>query len=193
MKVQERFLLLLSSPDDGTFDAYDAPNIGHAFLIVTAYAIVSASASFLSAIIRSDNFGFSFIAFLGTFLLAYLTWAFLAILFHVVANAVGGLGELLNAIAYVGFAAAPMVVASLASILLTIIEAVVQPDDSNLLFAKIGLGISFIGMGWGWPGVLCYFGIKNGERLHEAKAAAMALIAFMAIGIFELSTSNLFQ
>lgn len=193
MTVNDRFLLLLSSPDEATYDVYDSPDVAHAFIIVTAYAFLSAFNSFLSAAIKSESFGFSFIAFLGAFLTTYLTWVFLTLLFHFIADFWGGLGELMNAVAYVGFAAAPMAVASIFSIFLTIIGPEILPDDPDQILGKISLGISLIAMGWGWPGILCYFGLKNGERLHEAKAITLSLVAFFAFALFEVVNSHLFQ
>jgi hypothetical protein len=193
MTVSQRFFMLLTSPDEATYDVYDTPSLGHAFIIVSLHAILSALNSFLSTIIKSEDFGFSFIAFLGTFLTTYLTWVFLTILFHVLADLWGGLGELMNAVAYVGFAAAPLALASVFSLLLTAIGPLILPDDPDQLLAKIGLGISLVGMAWGWPGLLCYFGLKNGERLHEAKAATIALVAFVGFTLFEVLNSSLFQ
>ena len=193
MTVLERFLLLLSSPDDATFDLYDSPHIGQAAGIVTAYAVIASFNSFLSATIKADSFAFSVIAFLGAFLTTYLTWVFLTIFFHLLAEAWGSLGEIMNSASFVGMAAAPLVLTSLGSILLTIFGPAFIEDDTELLLPKIGLGLSLLGMAWGWPGVLCYFGLKNALRLHPAKAATITLIAFIAGAIFEVTTSNAFQ
>jgi hypothetical protein len=193
MNVTDRFLLLLTSPDEATYDQYDSPNLGHAILIVTAYALIASLNTFLSATLKSDSFGFSLLSFLGSFLTIYLTWAFLTIVLHLSAELWGGLGELPNIIAVVGFAAAPLVLTSMVSLLVTLTGAILLPDDPDLILSKISLGISLVGMAWGWPGIICYFGLKNAERLHELKAIAIVLLAFIASGMYEVVNSNAFE
>ena len=193
MTILERFLLLLSSPDDATYDLYDSPNLGHAAGIVTVYAFLASFNSFLSASIKADSFAFSFIAFLGAFLTTYLTWIFLTIVFYFAAELWGSLAEIMNSAAFVGMAAAPLALTSIASILLTIIGPEFIADDTELILPRIALGISLFGMAWGWPGLLCYYGLKNGARLHPAKAATITLVVFLAGAIYEISYSNAFQ
>ncbi|MEX2117739.1 MAG: Yip1 family protein [Bacteroidota bacterium] len=193
MNVTDRFLLLLTSPDEAMYDQYDSPHIGHAILIVTAYALIASLNTFLSATIKSGSVGFSLLSFFGSFLTVYLTWAFLTIVFHLSAELWGGLGELPNVIAVVGFAAAPLVLTSVASILVTLGGAVLLPDDPDLVLSKISLIISLVGMAWGWPGILCYYGLKNGERIHELKAMTIILLAFVASGLYEVANSNAFE
>ncbi len=193
MTLTDRILLLLTSPDDATFDIYEVPHIGHAFFIVSIFAFVSSFNSFLSAGIKSESFGFSLVAFLGTFFITYFTWIFLTLVLHLAADALGGLGELPHALAFVGLAAAPMIVTSFVSILVTIVGSIIFPEDPDKVLPKISLLITLVGMGWGWPGLLCYYGLKNGERLHAAKAAAISLVAYISIAVFELSTSSAFE
>jgi hypothetical protein len=193
MNVTDRFLLLLTSPDDATYDQYDSPNIGQAILIVTAYALVASLNTFLSATIKSGSVGFSMISFLGSFLTVYLTWAFLTFIFHLSAEVWGGLGELPNAIAVVGLAAAPLVLTSLVSLLVTVAGDIFIPDDSDQILPKINLATSLIGMAWGWPGVLCYFGLKNGERIHDLKAMTIVLFVFIASAMYEVVNSSAFE
>lgn len=193
MTALQRFLLLLSSPDDATYDLYDSPHLGHAAAIVTAYAFLASFNSFLSASIKADSFAFSLIAFLGAFLITYLTWVFLTVIFYLAAELWGSLAEIMNSAAFVGMAAAPLVLTSLASILLTTIGPEFLPDDTELILPKIGLGISLLGMAWGWPGILCYFGLKNGARLHPAKAATITVIVFFAAAVYEIAYSNAFE
>lgn len=193
MTLTDRLLLLLSSPDDATFDVYESPHIAHAFLIVTLFAFISSFNSFLSAGIKSESFAFSLFAFLGTFFITYLTWGFLTVLLHLAADLWGGLGELPHAVAFVGFAAAPMIITSFVSILVTIGGNIALGNDPDNILPKISLLLTLIGMAWGWPGLLCYYGLKNGERLHAAKAAVICLVAFLAMMIFELSTTSAFD
>ena len=192
MRVLERFLLLLTSPDDAMFDQYDRPHLGQAAVIVTAYAFVASFNSFLSAVIVADSFGWGLLAFFGAFLTTYLTWVFLTIVFHLAAELWGSLAEIVNSAAFVGMAAAPLVLTSIGSILVTLFGSLFIADDTELLLPKISLGLSLIGMAWGWPGVLCYFGLKNAVRLHPVKASVITLIVFFAGAAYEISYSNAF-
>lgn len=175
------------------FDQYDSPSLTHAFVIVTLYAFLSSLNSFFSAAIKSGSIGFSLVTFLGSFLTTYLTWVFLTIVFHVAAELLGSLGELLNAVAFVGLAAAPLIITSIVSIVITLVGSVVFPDDPDLILPKLSLLNSLVGMAWGWPGILCYFGLKNAERLHEFKAITVVLLAFFAMGTFEVVNSGAFD
>ncbi len=192
MTVLERFFLLLTSPDDATYDLYDAPHLGHALAIVTGYAFLSSFNSFLSAVFIAGSFGFGILAFMGAFLTTYLTWLFLTIIFHVVAELWGSLAEIVNAAAFVGMAAAPLVITSIGSILVTVFGAVFISDDPDLILPKISLFISLFGMAWGWPGMLCYFGLKNAVRLHPLKAMVITLVVFFAGALYEILYSNAF-
>ncbi|MBI4417407.1 MAG: YIP1 family protein [Ignavibacteriales bacterium] len=193
MSVFDRFVLLLSSPDEAMFDQYESPSLAHALIIVSAYALISSLNSFLSATIKSGSLGFSLVTFFGSFLTTYLTWAFLTIVFRLASELLGGLGELPNAVAIVGLAAAPLVLTSAVSIVITLGGAIALPNDPDLVLPKISLLVSVVGMAWGWPGILCYFGLKYAEKLHEAKAAIIVLLAFLAGGLYEVIYSGAFE
>jgi hypothetical protein len=122
-----------------------------------------------------------------------MTWVILSLVFHFVADLVGGLGELHNAISYVGLAAAPNVVVSFLSLLITVVRLIVAPEDPHDVFSAINLGFSLIGMAWGWPGVLCYFGIKNGEQLSSVKAILIVMPVFFLFAALEIYNSKLFD
>ncbi len=192
MTLSERFPLLLSEPDYATSDLYDSPALRDGFLIVSIYAALSSFDSFLSAALASHSFGFGLLGFLGIFFTVYLTWILLAVIFHVAADLFGGLGELPNALAFVGLAAAPQIITSVASIVLTVVGPGILQDDPNSILKKINLGLSLIGMAWGWPGILCYFGLKNAERLHSLKAMAVTLVLFFGFALYAILSSNAF-
>jgi hypothetical protein len=192
MTVLERFLLLLTSPDDAMFDLYDRPHLGQAAAIVTGYAFVASLNSFLSALFIADSFAWGMLAFLGAFLTTYLIWVTLTIVFHLAAEFWGSLAEIVNSAAFVGMAAAPLILTSIGSILVTVFGSLFISDDTDLLLPKISLGISLLGMAWGWPGMLCYFGLKNAVRLHPLKASIITLVVFFAGAVYEISHSNAF-
>lgn len=191
MNLWQRMLLLLTSPDYAMSDVYRSPDVTQGFLIVTVYAACSSFNSFLSAAFKTESFSLSLITLISTFLITYFVWIVLTIILHFAADLWGGLGEIPIALAFVGMAAAPMAAASAASIVLTIFSLLIG-DDPDLIIAKISLGVSLIGMAWGWPGVLCYIGLKNGERLHAAKAATISLTAFIGLALYEVLNSNAF-
>lgn len=174
------------------FDQYDRPHLGQAAVIVTAYAFVSSFNSFLSAVIIADSFGWGLLAFFGAFLTTYLTWVFLTIVFHLAAELWGSLAEIVNAAAFVGMAAAPLVLTSIGSIVVTLFGSIFIADDTEQLLPKISLALSLLGMAWGWPGILCYFGLKNAVRLHPLKASIITLVVFFAGAVYEISYSNAF-
>lgn len=190
MNLLERLRLLLFDPEYATSDLYDSPRFGEAFFTVTIYAGLSSIGSLLSIILATQSFAVGILGFVGSFLVVYLTWAFLAIVFHLASEMLGGLGELPHAIAFVGLASAPLIITSLVSILLTIAHYVFMPDDPEAIFPKISLGVSIVGMAWGWPGILCYFGLKNAERLNEIKALVVALVVFFGFATFEVLNSS---
>jgi len=192
MQFVQRIRLILFDPEYATADLYDSPQLGQGFLLVSTYAGLTSFNSFLSGYLKTETMSVGLIAFLGSALLIYLTWVFLAIVFHLAAELLGGLGEFPHALGFVGLAAAPHIFTSLASIVLTILGTEVYYNDPDAIIAKIGLGISLLGMAWGWPGVICYFGLKNAERLAPLKALLVTLLIFFAFATLEVFNSNAF-
>lgn len=192
MQFLQRIPLILFDPEYATADLYDSPRIGEGFFIVSTYAGLTSFNSLLSGYLKTETMSVGLIAFLGSFLLIYLTWVFLATVFHIAAELLGGLGEFPHALGFVGLAAAPHIFTSLASIVLTILGIEVFYDDPDAIVAKIGLGISLLGMAWGWPGVLCYFGLKNAERISSLKALVVTLLVFFGFAALEVFNSDAF-
>jgi hypothetical protein len=193
MSLRQRFPLLLFQPDYATSDLYHDPPVLDAFFVVTAYALISALNALLGIIVATGSLSASIFGVIGTFALIYITWVILTLVFHFIADVLGGLGELHNAVTFVGLAAAPNVVVSALSLLLTVIRFVFLPDDPDAILATINLGFSLVGMAWGWPGILCYFGLKNAERVHPLKAIVVVLPVFFIFAALEIYNSNLFN
>ncbi len=190
MQFLQRIPLLLFDPDYATSDLYDSPRLGDAFFMVSTYAALTSTNSFLSGYLKTDTVSVGLIAFLGSALLIYLTWVFLSVVFHLASEVLGGLGEFPHALGFVGLAAAPHIFASLASIVLTVLGIEVFYDDPDLILPKIGLGLSLVAMAWGWPGIICYFGMKNAERVHPLKALVVTLVVFFAFAALEVFSSD---
>jgi len=193
MTLRQRFPLLLFSPDYATSDLYDSPRIADAFYVVSAYAGISTVNALISAIVATGSVSFLLFTVLWTSALVYITWVILTFLFHFIADLLGGLGELHNAASFVGLAAAPNVVVALVSLLMTVVRILFVAHDPYAVVAKINLGFSLAGMAWGWPGILCYFGLKNAERVDSLKAILVVLPVFFAFAVLEIYNSNLFE
>ncbi len=188
----QRFMLVLTDPDGSTYDLYNSPQIGDAFLMVSLYAGLSALNSFISAIDITGAFSVGFIAVVGSGLIVYLTWIFLTIVFRLLGTMLGGKGELPNALGFVGLAAAPLVVTTFLSIIVTLGGILFMEEDPDEILPMVRLGLTLVGMAWGWPGVLCYFGMKNSERLDPLKAIVATMILFFGFAAFEIFSSTLF-
>lgn len=188
----QRFMLVLTDPDGSTYDLYNSPQIGDAFLMVSLYAGLSALNSFISAIDITGAFSVGFIAVVGSGLIVYLTWIFLTIMFRLLGTMLGGKGELPNALGFVGLAAAPLVVTTFLSTIVTVGGILFMEEDPNEVLPLVRLGLTLVGMAWGWPGVLCYFGMKNSERLDPLKAIVATMILFFGFAAFEIFSSKLF-
>jgi hypothetical protein len=188
MTLGQRFPYLLSDPEYALSDVYDSPQIGQAFLLVSMYAGFSAFNAFVSAVVTSSSFSLGIFSFILSAFLVYVSWIFLSIVLHVVATVVGGLGEIPNTLAFVGFGTAPLIATSIVSIVLNMIGPVVLEDDPDHILPLVRLGLTLLGLAWGWTGVLCYYGLKNGDRLHPLKAASIALLLFIVFSSIELAT-----
>lgn len=188
----QRFMLVLTDPDGSTYDLYNSPQIGDAFLMVSLYAGLSALNSFISAIDITGAFSVGFIAVVGSGLIVYLTWIFLTIMFRLLGTMLGGKGELPNTLGFVGLAAAPLVVTTFLSTIVTVGGILFMEEDPNEVLPLVRLGLTLVGMAWGWPGVLCYFGMKNSERLDPLKAIVATMILFFGFAAFEIFSSKLF-
>ncbi len=192
MTLSQRFPALLFEPDYGTSDLYDRPAVGQAFLMVTLYAVLSSFNALLSAAIKTESFSFSMFTFFLTFFIAYISWFFLSVILHVVADMLGALGELPNTFAFTGLATAPLVVTSVVLIFVTMFGTSLLDDDPDGILRYVSFGVNLIGIGWGWTGVLCYFGLKNAERLDSIKAMILSMIVFFLMGIFHAVYSDVF-
>lgn len=188
----QRFLLVLTDPDGSTYDLYNTPQIGDAFIMVSLYAGLSAINSFISAMAMTGTLSVGVIAVIGSALIVYLMWMFLTTMFRVLGALLGGKGELPNTVGFVGLAAAPMVVTSFLAIIVTVVWASFLSEEQEELLAMIRLGLSLVGMAWGWPGVLCYFGLKNSEKLDPIKAIVVTMVLFFGFAAFEIFNSKLF-
>lgn len=190
MSLLDRFSLLLTDPDYAMSDQYESPALPDALWIVSLYALFSSLKSLIDGAIVSGSFGVGFLSFIISFLLVYVTWVFLTLFMHVVADGWGGLGELPNAAAAVGLAAAPMILTSLLSLMVSGLGHAVIKGEGSSVISMVNMILNWLGMAWGWPGLLCYFGLKHAEQLTRIKAAVITLIAFGAMAVYGIASMN---
>ncbi|MFH0991648.1 MAG: YIP1 family protein [bacterium] len=193
MNFLRRFFVILLEPDYATHDLHDSPHVGEAFLIVSLYAAISGVNSSVSGYFAAQSFMVGIVAFIAAALIIYLTWVFVSLLFHLLSIPLGGHGEFPHAFGYVGIAAAPLVVVSLLSFVLTLVTITGLLAEYAEIIQYVNLGSKVIGMAWGMPGVVCYFGMKNAERLDSTKASIVTLFLFFIFAGLEIYNSNLFS
>jgi hypothetical protein len=191
MTLSQRFPALLFEPDYATSDLYENPALGQAFTMVTMYALFSSFNAFLSAAIKAESLSFALFAFFFSFALAYISWFVLAFILHIAADLIGGIGEIPNAIAFTGLGTAPLVITSVVAIFLTMIGPEIFEDDSDGILSTIVFCINLLGIAWGWTGVLCYFGLKNAERLSSWKALILSFAVFIVFSTIEALNSDI--
>jgi hypothetical protein len=71
------------------------------------------------------------------------------------------------------------------------VSVLVFPDDPDRIIPNISLGLTLLGMAWGAPGVICYFGMKNAEKLHPLKAFAITFVLFASLALLVLYKSDI--
>ena len=191
MDYFRQILQILFDPEFTTIPLYESPRLRDAFIIVSAYALATSLDSFLSAYLTTDTLSVGLISFFVSTLTTYLLWAILAMIFHISAELLGGLGEFPNALGFVGLATAPLVITSVISIVLTVLSVTVFVDDPSRLLPNINLGLTLLGMAWGAPGVICYFGMKNAEKLHPLKAFTVTFVLYAALALLILYKSDI--
>ncbi|MDP2884233.1 MAG: YIP1 family protein [Ignavibacteria bacterium] len=186
MHYLEQIIQILFDPEYTTIALYDSPRLRESFFVVSAYALVTSVDSFLAGYLRTEMLSVGLISFLVSTLTTYLLWVMLAMIFHIAADMLGGLGEFPNALGFVGLATAPLIFTSLISGVLTVVSVLAFPDDESGIIPNISLGLTLLGMAWGAPGVICYFGMKNAEKLHPLKAFVVTFILFVALAVLLL-------
>src|SRR5512136_451995 len=121
MYYLQQIFQIMFDPEFSTISLYDSPRLRESFLVVSAYALFTSLDAFFSGYFQTDTFSVGLLSFLVSALATYLLWVILAILFHVAADLLGGLGEDPHALGFVGLGTAPLVLTSFISCLLTLL------------------------------------------------------------------------
>jgi hypothetical protein len=190
--IFQQIFQIMFDPEYTTTTLYDTPRLGDTFVVVSLYAFFTSLDSFLQGYLRTSTVSVGVLSFFISTLTTFLLWVVLAMVFHIGAELLGGLGELPNALGFVGLGMAPLIFTSILRCILTVLSIEVFFNDPDKLLAKVGFGLNLIGMAWGTPGIICYFGMKNAEKLHMLKALIVTLILFLAFAALLVFTSDVF-
>jgi hypothetical protein len=191
MYYLQQIFQIMTDPEFATISLYDSPRLRESFLMVSAYAFFTSLDAFFSGYFQTDTLSVGLLSFLISTLTTYLLWTLLAMIFHVAADLLGGLGEFPHALGFVGLGTAPLVLTSFISCVLTLVSVLAFPDDPDRIAPNISLGLTLLGMAWGAPGVICYFGMKNAEKLHPLKAFAVTFILYSSLALLVLYKSDI--
>jgi hypothetical protein len=190
--IFQQIFQIMFDPEYTTASLYDTPRLGDTFVVVSLYAFFTSLDSFLQGYLRTSTISVGVLSFFISTLTTFLLWVVLAMVFHIGAELLGGLGELPNALGFVGLGMAPLIFTSILRCVLTVLSIQVFFNDPDKLLAKAGFGLNLIGMAWGTPGIICYFGMKNAEKLHMLKAMIVTLVLFLAFAALLVLTSDIF-
>jgi hypothetical protein len=183
---------VMFDPEYTTASLYDTPRLGDTFIIVSLYAFFTSLDSFLQGYLRTSTMSVGVLSFFISTLTTFLLWVVLAMIFHICAELMGGIGELPNALGFVGLGMAPLIFTSILRCVLSVLSIEVYFNDADRILAKAGFGLNLLGMAWGTPGIICYFGMKNAEKVHMLKALVVTLVLFLAFAALLVFTSDVF-
>lgn len=187
----QQLFQILTDPEYTTVTMYDSPKLGESFIVVSIYAFITSLDSFFTGYLRTDTISIGYVSFLVSALTTYLLWVVLAMIFHAVADLLGGLGEFPNALGFVGLGTAPLIFTSSISLVINLFALLAFPDEADPIFPMISTFLTLIGMAWGTPGVICYFGMKNAEKLHSTKAFLVTFVLFVSLALLMLVKSGI--
>jgi tetrahydromethanopterin S-methyltransferase subunit D len=89
-----------------------------------------------------------------------------------------------------GLASAPLIIIAIVAFLTNIAEWTFLKQDPNHVLPLSRLILSLVGSAWGWPGIICYYVLKNVELMSPSRAAILAAAGFLILAGYELYTYN---
>lgn len=190
MDLVQRFPFLLTSPDYATADLREYPPLRDGFVLVTIYALISSVAALIDGIVSVGSFGLGFLVFFQSLVGVYISWALVAGFFHLIAIRWGGSGEFLHVLGGMGLASAPLIVISCVAFLTNIAEWTFLARDPDRILPLARLFLSLVGSAWGWPGIICFYVLKNVELMAPSRALVLAAAGFLLLAAYELYTYN---
>lgn len=116
---------------------------------------------------------------LGTAFGLIAAWFGLALVYHFVARIFGGAGKYGNTLLLMGYIVVPMIITSFLSLVIYIISPMLKPEWGGSGWDVIHTVIGWGGMLWSWPGILCYYVLRYGERLSSRSAGIIVGIVIL--------------
>lgn len=163
-----------------------SPRQGESFGIVAALLVTSCVWSALDAAYSKGAVSAVSVsgAVLNTFLGTLAGWLGLAALLYLAGHALKGWGRFEDFLLWLGYAALPMVLLNLVSLLVFGVSPVLFPALGGAGWNNFHTALGVLGLVWGWPGLLSYFALRHGMRLPARQAALVigALLAFILFG-----------
>jgi len=157
-----------------------APNLGEGVLVVVGL-IVTAGIRAALEVAYTAGVGNAGLAIAGAAISITMAWVGLTALLHLIARALGGAGSYRILLALMGYAAIPMIVTALVSMVIYIISPVLLPNLGGAGWGPLHTLIGWTGMAWGWPGLLSYYALRHGERLSSGKAGGTVVLAYVLL------------
>jgi hypothetical protein len=157
-----------------------APNLSEGVLIVVGLIVTAGIRAALEVAYtaRGNIVGF---AIGGAVIGIVMAWVSLTFLLHLIAHTLGGTGKYRNLLALMGYAAIPMILTTLVSIVIYIISPVLLPNLGGAVWGPLHTLIGWIGMAWGWPGLLSYYALRHSQRLPAGKAGGIVVVAHILV------------
>ena len=190
MDLLQRFPFLLTNPDYATADLREYPPLRDGFMLVTLYALISSIGALVDGVVSVGSFGFGLLVFFQSMVGVYMSWALVAGFFHLIAIRWGGSGEFLHVLGGMGLASAPLIIISVVAFLTNIAEWSFLNQDPDHVLRLTRLILSLLGSAWGWPGIICFYVLKNVELMTPLRAAILAAGGFLLLAAYQLYTYN---
>lgn len=157
-----------------------APNLGEGVLVVVGL-IVTAGIRAALEVAYTAGVGNAGLAIAGAAIGITMAWVGLTALLHLIARALGGAGSYRILLALMGYTAMPMILTALVSMVIYIISPVLLPNLGGAGWGPLHTLIGWIGMAWGWPGLLSYYALRHGERLSSGKAGGTVVLVYVLL------------
>lgn len=157
-----------------------APNLMEGALIVAGLIVTAGIRVALEVAYTAggSNVGF---AIGGALIGIVMAWVSLTLLLHLIARALGGTGNYRNLLALMGYAVISMILTTLVSIVIYIISPVLLPNLGGAGWGSLHTLIGWIGMAWGWPGLLSYYALRHSERLSASRAGGIVVVVYILV------------
>ncbi|MBI5840972.1 MAG: YIP1 family protein [Chloroflexi bacterium] len=162
-----------------------APNLTEGALIVVGLIVIAGIRVALEVAYaaKGNTVGF---AIGGAGIGISMAWVSLTLLLRLIARALGGTGNYRNLLALMGYASIPMILTTWVSIVIFIVSPVLLPNLGGTGWSPLHTLIGWIGMAWGWPGVLSYYALRHSQRLSAGRAGSIVAVVhiLMLLGWF---------